>query len=109
MRSRTEHAARWRDDRELDVARAAGGQKLFKQRLAELAARDDDSIDGVDDLVELCVQVGATRDPPADLGVNVREEFELPHDRLRQRTPPHDEHALRRRVPPPETTQRRAE
>src|SRR4051812_3999829 len=109
MRSRTEHAARWRDDRELDVARAAGGPKLFQPEPRELAALGGASDHGVDRPAGLCAQGGATRDPAADLGGNVREESELPQDRLRQRTLPHDEHALRRRVPPPETTQRRAE
>ena len=77
-RRRAKHAARRRDDRELDMARAAGGQKLLEQGLGELAAGDDDPVDVVDDLMEPCMQVSATLNPAADLGVDVGEELELP-------------------------------
>src|SRR3954463_2126099 len=109
MRGRSEHATCRRDDRELDAARATDGQKLLEQRLVQLAARNHDSIDAPDDLAKLRVQLRATRDPAADLGVNVREELELPHDGLSKRPLPHDEYPLRRGDPAPQAAQRRAE
>jgi hypothetical protein len=102
IRRSSEHAARRRDDSQLDPVGAAEEEQVLEELFAELAAGDHDPVDSPVELFESVMQCGATLDPSDDLGVDIRKELELANDRLRERALSDDEHALRRSEATPE-------
>ena len=105
-----------------NMPRVGGTMRELARRLARQTGRSSSSSASLSSLQAITtrssprgprrscvVQLRATRDPAADLGVDVREELELPDDGLSKWALPDDEHPLRRRNPPPERAHSGAE
>ncbi len=110
LNRRAEHAARRRDDAQLDLPAAADRDELRDQRLVDRRRRDDDAVDAVEAVGRVAQVVD--RELVAlgdDADVDVGEELDLSPGGERQRPVADDQRALRRRdLPPDEARDRRA-
>ncbi len=102
-----EHAARRRDDAQLDLLGAAERDELRERLLVERLRREHDPVDVEDARLVAGGRNGLLLGD--DVHVDVGEELELAARSVGKRPAPHDERPLPRHDPPPEEARERPE